>query len=506
MLARLTQYPWLTAVVIGMTVLRLITASQVGLVPDEAYYWLWAQHPDLGYYDHPPMVAWWIMATTNYFFDSGFFVRLSFVLSFLGLSWLTYDSARVLFDTAIARRAVLWLNACLLLSIGSVVATPDPPSVLMWAGGLWALARLLTSNKGWWWLVFGLFAGLGVEAKYTNLFLGLGVAAWMVMDKPARRWLLTPWPYLGGLVALAAMAPNLMWNLNHDWTTVEKQFGRIGAQDFTLKFLIEFILSQPLLLNPLIFVFAALGVLAAFQNSESRLKLLVALPLPLFAYLLVHVFHDRIQGNWTAPVFPGLVLLGAVVAEGIEGKGWNRARWLAAPLGIALSVGALVFLALTPRLPGMGGLSEGWQRLANEIPRHPGPRVKWIATTDYNTHAELAYVGKQSVYYNPEPFFPLACCSFHWMQPTLYAMAERERYPWQSSPPAGQSKGFPWQGPPPEGLALIVVAADKPVDIGKCFSKVQDVGTASRTEKPGKKSSYRLYTGTLKDPNCDLAD
>ncbi|EGF89723.1 glycosyl transferase family protein [Asticcacaulis biprosthecium C19] len=471
------QYPWLTAVVIGMTVLRLVTASQVELVPDEAYYWLWAQHPDFGYYDHPPMVAWWIV-TTTFLSDSELFVRLSFVASFLGLSWLMYDAARVLFDEAIARRTVLWLNACLLLSIGSVVATPDPPSVLMWAGGLWALARLLASNKGWWWLAFGLFAGLGVEAKYTNLFLGLGVAAWMMMDKPARRWLLTPWPYLGGLVALAAMAPNLMWNLNHDWATVEKQFGRIGAQDFTLKFLIEFVLSQPLLLNPLIFVFTALGVLAAFQNSESRLKLLVALPLPLFAYLLVHVFHDRIQGNWTAPVFPGLVLLGAVVAEGIEGKGWNRARWLAAPLGIGLSTAVLLFLTLTPKLPGMGGLSEGWNQLNSAITYNQAPGdPQWVASTDYNSHGELSYHSGQ----------PNVSDSY-----ILYAMAERERYP--------------WQGVPPQGLALIVVAADRPLVVGKCFADVRDAGTASRTQKPGKKSSYRLYTGTLKDPACDLAD
>ncbi|ESQ74140.1 glycosyltransferase family 39 protein [Asticcacaulis sp. AC402] len=477
MLARLKQYPWLTAVVIGMTLLRLVTASQVELVPDEAYYWLWAQHPALGYYDHPPMVAWWIMVTTL-LFDSELFVRLSFVLSFLGLSWLMYDAARVLFDEAIARRTVLWLNACLLLSVGSVVATPDPPSVLMWAGGLWALARLLASNKGWWWLVFGLFAGLGVEAKYTNLFLGLGVAAWMVMDTPARRWLLTPWPYLGGLVALAAMAPNLLWNLSHDWVTVEKQFGRIGAQDFTLKFLIEFVLSQPLLLNPLIFVFVVLGSVAAFRNSESRLKLLVALPLPLFAYLLVHVFHDRIQGNWTAPVFPGLVLLGAVMAEGMEGKGWNRVRWLAAPLGVGLSASVLVFLALTPSLPGAGGLSEGWRSLTYKValPSSYFDDATWLATTDYNTHAELAYHTATGIY-SLDTYAP-------------YALAERQRYP--------------WQGAPPEGRALIVIAEGKAIDPARCFDRVKDVGTVSRTAKPGKKSNFRLYSGQLRDPNCDL--
>jgi 4-amino-4-deoxy-L-arabinose transferase-like glycosyltransferase len=26
--------------------------------PDEAYYWLWGQHLDFSYYDHPPLQAW----------------------------------------------------------------------------------------------------------------------------------------------------------------------------------------------------------------------------------------------------------------------------------------------------------------------------------------------------------------------------------------------------------------------------------------------------------------
>ncbi|MBW8882025.1 MAG: glycosyltransferase family 39 protein, partial [Asticcacaulis sp.] len=366
MFERLKSVPWWLVLVVALTLLRLVAAANMNLVPDETYYWLWSRHPAAGYYDHPPMVAWW-MATAPSGLDTSLALRALFVLSFLAVSWFVYDAARVLFDSAIARRAVLWLSACLLLSVGTVLGTPDPPSVLMWTGGLWALARLQASGKGYYWLVFGLFAGLGVEAKYTNLFLGLGIAAWMVLDRPARRWLLTPWPYLGAVIAVATMAPNLLWNLHHDWLTVGKQFGRIGAGHFTLNFLIEFLITQPLLLNPLVFAFTVLGMLAAFQTQDSRLRLLAALPLPLFAYLLLHVFHDRIQGNWTAPAFPGLVLLGAVVAQGLKpGTKLDRARWLAAPVGIGLSVLVQVGMTLSPYVSGLGGLSEGWPRLSGQ--------------------------------------------------------------------------------------------------------------------------------------------
>ena len=469
LLARLKNIPYLPLLA-GLMILRLITAGCAGLVPDESYYWLWAQHPAFGYYDHPPMVAWWISVFT-WLSDAALFVRLPFVLSFVALSWLIYDTGKTLFSQTVARRALLWLNACLLLSIGSVVATPDPPSVLMWAGGMWALAKMQASGKGQWWLVFGLFAGLGVEAKYTNLFLGVGVLLWFILDKPARKWLLTPWPWLGGAVALVAMAPNLVWNAQHGWITFAKQFSRIEGSHFTAKYLLEFVISQPVLLNPLIFLFVVLGVATWWKNrSDSRLSLLVALPLPLMAYMGVHVFHDRIQGNWPVPVYPGLILLAAVAAEG--GKfGWAR-KW-AAPLGIGLSILALGFMALGNILPqqsGTAGLGLGWKKLARDIhTKQVETGAGWIATTDYNTQGEL---------------------SLHMPGAAVVGMAERERYGWPQ--PAMNER------------TLIVVNASHTPDLVKCFTDLREAGTISRLKKPGKKSDFRLYNGLLKSADCDV--
>ncbi|MFN8994534.1 MAG: hypothetical protein ACK5X3_12855, partial [Pseudomonadota bacterium] len=50
----------LLVLVVLLTVFRLWSAANAGLVEDEAYYRLWGLFPAIGYYDHPPMVAWWI--------------------------------------------------------------------------------------------------------------------------------------------------------------------------------------------------------------------------------------------------------------------------------------------------------------------------------------------------------------------------------------------------------------------------------------------------------------
>lgn len=474
LLARLKAIPYLPLLT-AMTVLRLITAVQADLVPDESYYWLWAQHPAFGYYDHPPMVAWWIGASTTVFGHSPFAVRLPFVLSFLVAGWLMYDAARRLFDTAVARRTLLWLNACLLLSVGSVIATPDPPSVLMWTFGLWALVRLKVSNNGLWWLVFGLAAGLGIEAKYTNFFLGIGVAAWMILDRDARRWLVSPALYLGVIVALAAMAPNLIWNATHSYATIAKQFGRIESGGLTGKFLIELIVSQPLLLNPLIFVFVVTAVKTWLKDRDPRLTLLVALPLPLIAYLFVHVFHDRIQGNWPAPIFPGLVLLAAASTEAVTGKWLVRLRASAAPFGIVLSVLALVYLGLgnAVALSGAAGLSQGWDTVTGHVRAMQVTRgADFIATVDYDTEGEL---------------------SFHLPGMPVIGMAEPARYNWPTKEKAGQT-------------AIIVVPALHTPDLYGCFDDVEDLGIVSRGKKPNPKSDFRLYSGRLKAAGCEVVD
>lgn len=476
LLHRLKAIPYLPLIV-ALTALRVLTATRAGLVPDEAYYWLWAQHPAFGYYDHPPMVAWWIGASTAVFGDSALAVRLPFVLSFLALSWLIHDTARALFGHAVARRSLLWANACILLSVGTVVATPDPPSVLMWAGGLWAMARLIASGKGWWWLVFGLFAGLGIEAKYTNLFLGLGILSWFLLEKRSWRWLATPWPYLGALVAAACMAPNLVWNASHGYVTLAKQFGRLDASELTVKYLIEFLISQPFLLNPLTFMFVVLSTWAWAKtriktpSADSRLTLLIALPLPLLAYMLLHVFHDRIQGNWPAPVFPGLIILAAAGAEASSGKRLTRLRKWAAPLGIALSVLVLGYLAVgdAVKLSGAAGLSQGWTGAAAQIEaRRKEAGAAWIATTDYNTEGELSY---------------------HVKGTPVIAVTERERYGWATPETSVAGR-----------LALIVVAAkDDPV-LEACFEGVTDLGFVARAGKP----DFQLYSGRLKAIGCEV--
>jgi len=86
-------------VLIGlMLAWRLVLAAFVPLVPDEAYYALWAQGLSAGYVDHPPMIALFIRAGQMLLGDTPLGVRLFCVLAAVPASWFVWRAAEELLE------------------------------------------------------------------------------------------------------------------------------------------------------------------------------------------------------------------------------------------------------------------------------------------------------------------------------------------------------------------------------------------------------------------------
>ncbi|MFM9859015.1 glycosyltransferase family 39 protein [Pseudoxanthobacter sp. M-2] len=404
------------AVVAALTLVRLAVAGYAPLTEDEAYYRLWALHPAFGYLDHPPMVAWWMAGGMAVAGDTALGVRLVSVLSVMVGSLALWRSALIVAgDAATAARAVIWFNATLLVGIGSVVATPDQPATLFWGLALWAVLEKVRSGDGRWWLAVGLFAGLGLQSKYSTLFLGAGLVLWLVVSAERRRWLADPWLWAGGLLAVLLFAPVIAWNAAHDWASFEKQFGRAAASEWTLAYLPELLGGQIGLLGPLMVPFVVAGLWLAGRRrtasggsaeadgaGEAGRSLLVLSSIPFALYLLVHALHDRVQANWPAPLYPAFALIAAAAAartgdlSGRTGRMLSALRAWVAPVGIATGLVAFLLL-MHPSGFGLAGLDparryRGWDAAAAEI---EAKRVEvgaaWIATGAYGPTAMLSW-------------------------------------------------------------------------------------------------------------------
>ena len=168
--------------VVLLVFLRFVLAATADLAEDEAYYWLWSTHLAAGYYDHPPMIAYWIRAGTAIFGQTAFGVRFVALLSSLAGSYLLYRASLSLFrDAGAALLAVLWLNATLLCNAAAIVATPDTPLAFFATLTLFTLAKLIETGKGAWWYGVGAALGLAFMSKYTAVLLLPGVFIWMAV-------------------------------------------------------------------------------------------------------------------------------------------------------------------------------------------------------------------------------------------------------------------------------------------------------------------------------------
>src|SRR6201995_2121670 len=297
----LVRNTWLT--IAALVVLRLVAAAWTPLTFDEAYYWTWSKALAGGYYDHPPMVALVIRAGTMIAGDTALGVRLVSILLAVPMSYAVYRSAAILFGgVRVAATAAILLNITLMAAVGTLIVTPDSPLLVAASFVLLALAKVLETGRGEWWLAVGAAVGFALLSKYSALFFAPAILICLLVVPKQRAWLLTPWPYLGGLLALAIFSPVLIWNAEHHWVSFLKQIsGRARVEDFRPNYLLELVPAQIAFATPQVFILGAMGLhaLARLRTGTLSARVLVnAMFWTTTAYFVWHSLHARVEANW----------------------------------------------------------------------------------------------------------------------------------------------------------------------------------------------------------------
>jgi len=479
-LARWKVSPALVAGLLALTVARLAFAAVIPLTEDEAYYRLWAEHLSFGYFDHPPMVAWWIAAGRALVGDNPLGARVTAIFATLLVSVLIIDLGRQLgLSDQTAQRAALWYNATLTVALGGAVTTPDAPATLFWTICLWALARSWRTGRNAWWIAAGAAAGLATLSKYSALFIGPGVLLWLAASPKGRRTVLTPWPWLALVVGAALFAPNLIWNAQHHWLSFAKQFSRLAPSAFTPRHVIDFPATQFFLVNPFVAIFAIRGFARTpwTQSVNAGLRLLPLGLAPFAGYLVLHSFHAAVQAHWTAPLYPTIALLAARGAEDASGRIPRALARVAPWFGFGAALIVLIHMA-APQTDWFGRHDpvialRGWPTLAETVEtvrlrEHAG----WIGTLSYGTAAQLRDQRK-----SPAP---------------VVELIERARY------------GFEGAIAPPKGSGVVVELSRRieDDDLTACFGQVRRLEVLSRGD-PGRPGlPYTAYL--VGDPKVDL--
>ena len=385
------------ALALGAVAARALAFAPTELYSDEAYYWLWSLRPALGYFDHPPLVAW-LIGLSSPLVPGELGVRLPFLLA---------GGATVIFAALLAgelsddRRAP-WLAAVLtatqpMMSLVGGMALPDAPAAAAYTAALWLMARA----RRWGWLAAGVAVGIALLAKYTAALLAPALFLLVAWDGELRRDLAKAWPWLAALLAVAIFGPCLAWNARHDFVSIRFQLGHGFSEGATPRSVLEFVLGQLVGAGPVPLV-VGIGALARARTSaQKRVAAATLLPLGVCA---AAALRGKVEANWPALVYPALAA--AAGARLAVARPFARRVLVAGSAALGLILLALFGVEQArPRLiVGTAAFERfhGWRALADETRRlAAAPCAElgcpegqpFVFTANYQYASELAYYG-----------------------------------------------------------------------------------------------------------------
>ena len=398
--------------------LRLVLSGATDLIPEEAYYWNYAQHLDFGYVDHPPMVAWMIAVSTRILGDSEFAVRLPAIGCWLATAYFMYRWSENFFGETSACLVLMFLATFPFYFSTGFLMTPDAPLSAAWAASLWLLARALLEVNRRAWLWVGVSVGLGMLSKYSIALLGPATLAFILLDARSRIWLRRREPYQALAISILLFCPVVIWNANNEWVSFLYQGPQRWSSDidFSLHILIlsALVLVTPIGLAGMIVLWLPRRLTRLRHGnavcSVRRMWLfsLIFTLIPLSVFVL-HSIQDNPKIQWTGPVWlASLPLLACAVASQralpfrwISGL-FSQKLWKPASAMMLLLLGG-AFYAMTigpPLLPKLDrmGLPVAWEEMMQsvetierELERETGRPPIVIGLSNYFISAEHAF-------------------------------------------------------------------------------------------------------------------
>lgn len=366
-------------------VMRALAFAGLELYADEAYYWTWTLRPAGGYFDHPPMVAWLIALFS--FIPGEFGVRAAFLLLGGVAVILTGLLARELTSDPRAPVIAALLTATMpLLQLTGGLALPDAPVVAAYVLATWMACRV----RGPGWILLGVVVGLGLLSKYTAALFGPAMLLLVPFDRDLRQQLRTIWPWLGGVTAFVVFAPTLVWNAQHDWSSLRFQLGHGFNKQGSAAIFFEYVGGQLGAVGPIVLV---IGLLALVRLRDEKLRRVAFLTLVPLAVTTWSATRGKVEANWPAPVYPGLAAAAAVWLVTVRPK--VRTGLVGASVALALLAFAFYAVELRgpwvidPRSPAIERF-QGWRDLASQLRERAGDDP-FVFASNYQEAAGLAY-------------------------------------------------------------------------------------------------------------------
>jgi hypothetical protein len=396
-LSNYTSAKYILYFLLGWTLLNALQAATLGVHSDEAYYWVYSQFLDWGYYDHPPMVALFIRLGDN------------LLPTELGLRMLTVitSSISVYVMWLMARRYqadVRWFIAIMsgifAFHIYGFITTPDSPLLFFTVLFYYLYLQYVRRNSLRTALLLGLIVACLLYSKYHAVLL-IAFTIFSNLQLFKRRTF-----YVIPVLAIVLYLPHILWQVHHGYPSIAYHLFERSSEQYDFAHTYLFFPGQLLMAGPLVGWFLFYYVLGIRIKKDVFIKALVYNAIGMFLFFLLNTLKGNVQPHWTLIGFVPLVLLVLIRMR----QSSQPPQWV---YKLALANAALIIafrLALITGIPAATSLKalEGFYKndvWAKQIQQHVGNAyvvmpVGFQPTSKYNyyTHTLKGFAYDEAHY------------------------------------------------------------------------------------------------------------
>ena len=283
-------------------ILNSIQGNYTELLPDEAYYWVYSQYMDWGFFDHPPLVAVWVTISNLLFSDElgvRFFSAISYSLM-LYIVWITIDHP--------SKNKYSWLFLLLfastaLLNVYGFITTPDTPLLLFLALFLWAYKLYLTQKNTLIYFILSFAIAGMMYSKYQGILILLFIllSNWKLI-KDYKIWLVC-------LGALVLYIPHIHWQYINDFPSIRYHlYERASMASYKFEYTLMHVVNAIAILG-FTFIIIYKAFFKGIKNKNIFYRGLNAIVLGFFFFFLIASYRGHVQAQWIAPIMLPLILI-----------------------------------------------------------------------------------------------------------------------------------------------------------------------------------------------------
>lgn len=325
----------------------LVQALFTNMHADEAYYALYGQFLDWGYYDHPPMVAL-LTYLSHYVGIGALSVRFCTVFLHGATIWLVWKTlSQVNASVRDVNEFFLIAFSLFMFVLYGFITTPDAPLLFFTALFFYLYQQYLKKDS----FLLAMLLGITMAGMLYSKYMAVLVIGFVVLSnfKLLKDWKL--WVAIG--LAFVLFLPHILWQFNHDFPSLKYHF-LIRKDPFSWAYVLEFLPNQLLVFNPVCLFLAFYFCWMERRNKDRFTRACVFTCVGFVLFFWVMTVNGHAEPHWTVAItIPMLFLLYRNTRKEL----WHK-RILRFVLPMAIIVLVVRIALLMPSVPDITGFGN----------------------------------------------------------------------------------------------------------------------------------------------------